>query len=431
MNIEDTLDTIWPMLEKLDKESLTKVLDSLEKIIEKTKEIREIMEAPEKNNNDYQEKEEEEDESLDDIITSVTDLHLETLDIVKYLQLEAYVKELHYTPQGVNQPSLYLFGDSKYVYNKVTAELTPTPLDSSDIMSSLVAEVNAKFNCNFNSVLVNKYHNLNSHLKWHKDDEKKLDPSSPIAILSIGATRRLQISTNDNKEKCIHEVHLTPNSTLVTLPEFQTKFHHQLAKGLRSKKKEKGERYSVTFRRIIEPMVESSTPRPAPYLDTLSKQPQPKDTKIDKSKTEPERYDAVVFGSSLVKGLDESLLSNRDRKSFKFKVYPHPGAHVRDITTDIKTFHEKGMLSYSENVTSVFLVCGGNDIENLHHNQGLHPLFEDYKALFKCTKDIFPNAKINVISLIPRRTRYGIPHVHRMYDVNDWLRDHCAALCSK
>ena len=135
------------------------------------------------------------------------------------------------------------------------------------------------------------------------------------------------------------------------------------------------------------------------------------------------KTDVVVFGSSLVKGLNESLLSKHGKN---FKVFSHPGAHVCDITIDIKSVNVKGSLISCEDVKTVFLVCGGNDIENFpHYKPELHPLFEDYRRLFQCTKEVFPNAAINVISLIPRRTRYGFPHVHRMFDVNDWLRDYC------
>ena len=44
--------------------------------------------------------------------------------------------------------------------------------------------------------------------------------------------------------------------------------------------------------------------------------------------------------------------------------------------------------------------------------------------LFKLTREVFPQAKINVISLIPRRIKYRT-HISNMHSLNEWLKNIC------
>ena len=74
-----------------------------------------------------------------------------------------------------------------------------------------------------------------------------------------------------------------------------------------------------------------------------------------------------------------------------------------------------------DSITSVFFVCGGNDVEKF---KNLGKAKSDYKALMECTKSAFPNATINVISLIPRRTIHQ-NHCKDMDLMNKWLATHC------
>ncbi len=72
-------------------------------------------------------------------------------------------------------------------------------------------------------------------------------------------------------------------------------------------------------------------------------------------------------------------------------------------------------------VTCIFLVCGGNDIENA---KNIDNVKEDYKKLLVYAQQAFPNAAINVVSLIPRRPKYN-NHIDDMHAMNDWVLSHC------
>ena len=72
-------------------------------------------------------------------------------------------------------------------------------------------------------------------------------------------------------------------------------------------------------------------------------------------------------------------------------------------------------------VTCIFLVCGGNDIENANN---IDKVKEDYKKLLLYAQQAFPNATINAVSLIPRRAKYR-NHIDDMHAMNDWLLTYC------
>ena len=248
----------------------------------------------------------------------------------------------------------------------------------------------------------------------HQDNESVLVASSSVATLSLGATRRFNISPSDDKNNPMKTINLLNNSFLVMLPGFQTKYCHSVSAGRRSIRKERGERYSVPFRQI-------NIPSPSGITEYIPKPPEQNSTPSPTlPRTNAAAPDTVVFGSSLVKHLDEGLLSKYEKT---FKVYSHPGAHIRGIHKDLVKVAEGNKLN-SDNVTTVFVLCGGNDLEDLSNDADISLTYEDYANLINCAKKYFPNAIINVISTIPRRTRYNT-HIRNMHTFNIWLEKHC------
>ena len=55
----------------------------------------------------------------------------------------------------------------------------------------------------FNFVLVNRYADGRDHAGEHRDDERELDPSAPIASLSLGAERDFRFRHGSKKNKAI------------------------------------------------------------------------------------------------------------------------------------------------------------------------------------------------------------------------------------
>ena len=107
-----------------------------------------------------------------------------------------------------------------------------------------------------------------------------------------------------------------------------------------------------------------------------------------------------MFGSSLLKSLKTETLSKRGKI---LKVVSRSGAHACDIYNEVKKSAKQFNTS---NVSTVFLQVGGNDVENLLVDSDIKRIFEDINDLLFLTKQVFPVAKINFFSHIPRKASY-------------------------
>lgn len=97
----------------------------------------------------------------------------------------------------------------------------------------------------FNSCLLNLYHDGNDGMGWHSDDEKELDAKSPIASLSLGATRKFAF--RHKKDKTTHSLFLENGSALIMHAPTQELWQHALLKT----KKIDQPRINLTFRSIL------------------------------------------------------------------------------------------------------------------------------------------------------------------------------------
>lgn len=334
------------------------------------------------------------------------------LDDQLVARVHKHIKGLQYhpNPSSPNSPEIYLYGEQPYIYNKQSSEVSPKATLTALPMAELLIAVNRELNTSYNSMLINKYRNIHCKLGPHKDDEENLDPSSPISALSLGAIRRLQVSLNSDKDKPVHTVNLSSGSICTMLPGFQDNFFHSIAAGRKSFPKEKGARYSITFRRILS--------------NKSAEEEKDKEEKSESASAEKKldenTPDTLVFGSSLTKDLDSTLLSKYDKN---FRVFSNSGAKVNDIANDVKRVKDDDTIDL-QNITTVFFICGGNDIENLKKHTDIVNVYRDYENLISVAKDIFPFAKMNIISLIPRRARYR-EHINNMHVMNEWLESFC------
>ena len=351
------LDDLAPKLDELNNTELMTMLTSLETLLEKTRECITAKAKPKD--------EPSPSELVDDSLFQFDDCP----DIDEKLLSEVleFVKTLKYHPSSSNpnSPDIHLFGDHNYGFNKQSANVTPTPIDKAAVMGKFLDAVNRIHGTNFNSMLVNRYRNLNCCLGPHKDDEKCLDVASPISALSLGVTRRLLISLNEGKHTPVKTVTLTPGSLFTMLPGFQDLYYHAIAAGIAGLKgiaKENGIRYSITLRCIIPNAVTAEDPvTDSPKEDEEETPADDKDdTAAPHDNNSSEAPDTFVFGSSLLKGLDEKILS---KYSKNFKVSCNRGARVRNIYEDIEKMKEDGVYDTTK-VSNVFLLCGGNDLES-------------------------------------------------------------------
>ena len=99
----------------------------------------------------------------------------------------------------------YTYSGIKRQSQKWTAELLLVKGQLEDLTKS-----------KFNSCLLNLYHDGLDGMGWHSDDEKELDAKSPIASLSLGATRKFAF--RHKKDKTTHSLLLENGSASSCIP---------------------------------------------------------------------------------------------------------------------------------------------------------------------------------------------------------------------
>ncbi|XP_077456448.1 DNA oxidative demethylase ALKBH2 isoform X2 [Stigmatopora argus] len=143
------------------------------------------------------------------------------------------------------------YGDSGLIYTysgvrRLACPWTPTLEYIRDSVTKITGHI-------FNFVLINRYKDGNDHMGEHRDDERELDPMSPIASVSLGAARDFIFRHRDARGKqsgpCIEPVKmvLAHGSLLLMNPPTNTFWYHSLP----VRKKILLPRINLTFRRIL------------------------------------------------------------------------------------------------------------------------------------------------------------------------------------
>jgi alkylated DNA repair dioxygenase AlkB len=129
-----------------------------------------------------------------------------------------------------------------YTYSNTTKQALPFTA----ALLELKKIVEYKTGFQFNSCLLNLYHNGNEGMAWHSDDEKELVKDGCIASLSFGAERKFMLKHKKTKQTISI---LLENGSLLTMKDnTQTNWLHQLPKAL----KIKTARINLTFRMMKE-----------------------------------------------------------------------------------------------------------------------------------------------------------------------------------
>jgi len=131
--------------------------------------------------------------------------------------------------------------DCSYTYSgvkKTPQAWTPELLSIKQRMEELAQS-------EFNSCLLNLYHDGDDGMGWHSDDEKELDASAPIASLSLGAQRKFAFRHKEDKTTI--PVYLENASVLIMRSPTQKFWQHTLLKS----KKVSISRINLTFRKIL------------------------------------------------------------------------------------------------------------------------------------------------------------------------------------
>ena len=135
------------------------------------------------------------------------------------------------------------YGDSNfdYTYSNTTKQAlgwTKELLELKTVIESQTGE-------QFNSCLLNLYHNGNEGMAWHSDAEKDLKKNGAIASLSFGAERKFAFKHKQSKETV--SIILEHGSLLVMKGTTQTNWLHRLPPTKLVTKP----RVNLTFRTIV------------------------------------------------------------------------------------------------------------------------------------------------------------------------------------
>lgn len=90
----------------------------------------------------------------------------------------------------------YASEEFSYTYSKVTK----TALPWTDALLALKEQVEQHSAENYNSCLLNLYHDGSEGMAWHSDDEKELKKQGAIASLSLGAERKFAFKHKQTKQ---------------------------------------------------------------------------------------------------------------------------------------------------------------------------------------------------------------------------------------
>lgn len=130
----------------------------------------------------------------------------------------------------------------KYTYSKNTKTALPWTKELLQIKELIENKTGEEFN----SCLLNLYHDGSEAMGWHTDNEKELKKNGTIASVSFGATRKFSLKHRVKKE--IVSVQLENGSLLLMKGETQIHWVHRL----HPSKKVTDVRINLTFRMMID-----------------------------------------------------------------------------------------------------------------------------------------------------------------------------------
>ena len=135
------------------------------------------------------------------------------------------------------------YGDSNYLY--IYSNTIKQALPWTRELVKIKQIVENLSNTEFNSCLLNLYHDGNEGMGWHSDDEESIEDNSTIASVSFGAERKFYFKHKQSKK--IISVLLEHGSLLLMKEGTQKNWLHSLPKS----KKITLPRINLTFQRMV------------------------------------------------------------------------------------------------------------------------------------------------------------------------------------
>ena len=128
-----------------------------------------------------------------------------------------------------------------YNYSGIEWPHTPIP----DVVAPLFARVTGEVGFEPNNCLANYYPDGTSSMGFHSDSTAELEPSTGIAVVSLGAERAITFHRIDDKT-VTESYRLSSGSLLWMCPEMQAEWRHAIL----TDRDASGGRISLTFRRV-------------------------------------------------------------------------------------------------------------------------------------------------------------------------------------
>ncbi len=140
---------------------------------------------------------------------------------------------------------VFWVGDPECAYTYSGVKKSPQPWTPE--LLSIKEKLEKVAQWQFNSCLLNLYHDGSESMGWHSDDEKELMQTAPIASLSLGGERKFTFKHKTDKTNA--SLILANGSVLIMHAPTQAFWQHSLVKT----KLAVAPRINLTFRAIRKP----------------------------------------------------------------------------------------------------------------------------------------------------------------------------------
>ena len=364
------------------------------------------------------------------------------------------------------------YGDAPYKYGEIIHE--PCEVPGNSLLLKIIEQVKYLFpHYSFNSILVNKYDDGNSHIPMHSDDEECIKPNSSILTISLGETRTMKFHPKDKFHGSEIAINLQHGDVFTMSSNSQSLFKHGI-----SKDNSRSMRISLTFRDLINcskanyKALNSSLDSVGKFLLDLSSSQPPVNPNAhvenirnsDKTNSRPQQdssklptltatqsivlpkpasppqtsVDTIYISSSMFADLNDSKLSSNSHKT---AVFFYRGATAGGILHRLQ--NDQGFKAIDTGaVRQIFLLTGTNNVDNIlnvhkSNHSNINIDFNSYGEyeFERAREDIYnlvhylnrkiPNAKINILNILPRAS---ISRNMVINNLNQYLQSLCAGI---
>ena len=225
------------------------------------------------------------------------------------------------------------------------------------------------------------YSNDSKTLRLHSDNEPNVSQDHPICTFSIGAPRRIEfVPHGSNYTRVVRSLSLGSNSLYTMHPGCQALLQHRVLPGC-SDKTSNPVRYSLSFRKF------------KPEVNPVPPQAQQDDSRDTLANTIPV---VLIAGDSFPARLDSERIGKKKKVVLNIA---KGGNRIPDVVRNLKEFRNNtDNAKYA--VNQVFVSVGTNDIRHCYH-RGVSHLKGDLFGLVRTIKNLFPNCKVYIQSLLP------------------------------